>query len=72
MTLKEAQKRYKSWTRGVLTEDARKDLDCGTWRVVNDIPCLLGSNYGLAFVPDGVAHDIKVCDCEHCLNVYGK
>lgn len=52
-TIAEAKYRFKSYTRSVLTNEARRDVrETGQWEMIDGWPCLISANYVLKFRKD--------------------
>ena len=49
LTIKDAQIHFRTYTRSVLTDEARNDLRDGIWATFCGEPCLFGNKFSLAF-----------------------
>ena len=54
VTLKEAHARWKTWTRSILTDEARKSFKKATWQTVSGTPIIYSNDghYAIAFRRD--------------------
>lgn len=52
-TMTEAKLRFRSHTKGVLTNKAKRDVkETGTWKMIESWPCLISANYAFKFRKD--------------------